>query len=70
MEGQKVCITGFRDKHLQSLVEAEGGTIQSSVSGNTTLVVAANPNSNSGKLKRARELGIHVISREEFEQML
>jgi DNA ligase (NAD+) len=70
MAGEKVCFTGFRDKQLQSRIEAEGGTVQSSASRKTTLVIAKNPDANSAKLKKARELGIKIIGIEKFKNML
>lgn len=70
MEGQKVVFTGFRDKELQSLVEEAGGEIQNAFSGKTTLVVAKDPNSNSGKLKKARDKGVSVIGIDELKGML
>lgn len=70
MKDQKVVFTGFRNKELQSLVESEDGTMQSGVSSKTTIVVAKNPNDNSGKLKKAREKGIHIMGIEEFKELL
>ncbi len=68
LKGEKVCLTGFRDKNLQATVESMGGTIQSSVSGKTTILVAKDPNSNTGKSKKARDLGIPVMGIDEFKQ--
>lgn len=70
MEGQNVVMTGFRDKTMTEEIELNGGRVQSAVSKNTTIVVAANPNSNSGKAKKARDLGIQVVSIEEFKELL
>lgn len=70
MKDEKVVFTGFRDKNLEKLVEAEGGTMQSAVSGKTTILVAANPNSNSGKMKKARDLGVRIVGTEEFKGIL
>lgn len=70
MKDQKIVFTGFRDKDLQAHVEAQGGTMQSAVSSKTTIVVASNPNSNSGKLKKARDLGVKVMGIDEFKEML
>lgn len=67
---QKIVFTGFRDKKLQMLVENNGGSVQSAVSGKTTLVVALNSESSSGKVKKAREKGIEVVSLEKFQLML
>lgn len=60
--GQTVVLTGFRDKALQEKIEKSGGKIGSSVSRNTTLLIAQDPHSNSGKMKTARDLGIAIIS--------
>jgi len=70
MEGQNVVFTGFRDKALAKQVEDEGGNIQSTVSGKTTILVAANPKSGSAKMKKAREMGVMVIGIDELRDML
>lgn len=70
LTGEKVVFTGFRNKELQEQAEANGATMQSSVSSKTTILVASNPNSNSGKMKKARDLGVRVMSIEEFEDLL
>ena len=70
MVGQKIVFTGFRDRNLQAQIEAAGGEVQSGVSSKTTLVVAANPNSNSGKVKKAREKGVKIVGIDEFKDML
>jgi len=70
MTGEKIVFTGFRDKELKALVEAEGGTIQSGFSGKTTIVVTKNPKSNSGKIKKARERGTRIVGLDEFKEML
>lgn len=67
---QFVVFTGFRDSNLEEEIINQGGTIQSSVSKKTTLVVAANPFENSTKLKKARELNINIISLSEAWSML
>ena len=70
MEGEKIAFTGFRDKDLQAQVEAEGGTMQSAVSGKTTILVAKNPNSTSGKMKKARDNGTRIMGIDEFKEMM
>jgi len=70
MKGEKVVFTGFRDKQLQEAVEAAGGTMQSSVSSKTTIVVTTNPDSNTGKIKKARDLGIKIIGLDDFKDMV
>ena len=71
-DGMKVIFTGGLDRYTRDkaveLVLERGGKVVSSVSKNTDLVVAGNePGS---KLEKARELGIKVISEDEFEEML
>lgn len=70
MEGEKIAFTGFRDKDLQAQVEAEGGTMQSAVSGKTTILIAKNPNSTSGKMKKARDNGTRIMGVDEFREMM
>lgn len=70
MTGQVVVFTGYRNKELEVLIEGEGGKIGSSVSGKTTLLTVADPNENSGKLKKARDLGIRIVSENELRDIL
>ena len=66
LHGNVIVFTGFRDKDLQKEVEAKGARVSSAVSGKTTLVVAADKNSNSGKISKAKQLNIEVLSKDEF----
>jgi len=70
LEGEKVVFTGFRDKDLEAAVEAAGGSMQSSVSSKTTILVTVDPTSNSGKIKKARDLGIKIIGVDAFKEMV
>lgn len=70
LANQKVVFTGFRDAELLKLVEANGGQMQDGVSSKTTLVVAADVNSTSGKVKKALDLNIRVITIDELREML
>ncbi len=62
-----IVFTGFRDNNLQTRLEQMGATFGSSVSKNTTIVVAADVNDTSTKLSKARSLGIPVVSRDNFD---
>lgn len=70
LSGQSFLFTNFRDKDLEKRIESKGGKMSSSVSSKLTYLVAADPNGNTGKLTKARELGIKIISREQLEEML
>ena len=71
--GKSFCFTGamkYKRKDLQDMVTAQGGTNLDSVTKNLTYLVIADPNSTSGKAKKARELGITLISPEQFLEMV
>ena len=66
--GEYVVLTGslasMSRPEAQKLIEAEGGTAQSSVTGKTTLVIAGE--SAGSKLEKAKKLNIPVIGEEEL----
>lgn len=66
LEGEKIVMTGFRDVDLQEKIESRGGKVSSGVSKKTTMVIAADVDSTSGKVKKAKDLGIPVISQRDF----
>jgi len=68
LDNHKICMTGFRDKELSEKIEKAGGTVQSSVSGKTTILITKDPTSTTGKAKKAREMGIPVMGIDEFKQ--
>lgn len=67
-QDKKVVFTGFRDKDLETFVETEGGEVTGTVSKNTSLVVFVQPpgKSMSSKLKKAHDLNIDVMTKDEF----
>ena len=69
-EGMVVLFTGFRDAAAEKEIKQLGGKISTSVSKNVTLLVASDPDGNSSKLQKARELGVKIISRDELDRML
>lgn len=70
LSGQVFVFTGFRSKELEDKITNAGGTMGSTVSGKTTYLVTAEPNSTSGKAQKARQLGVKVIGQAELEAML
>ena len=61
-------LTRFDRKTAQALIEERGGKASSSVSKKTTYVVAGE--AAGSKLTKAQELGIPVLSEDEFADML
>lgn len=51
---------------LKKYIEQEGGRVAGSVSGNTDFLINNDVESSSGKNKKAKELGITIISEEDF----
>ncbi len=75
LEGKTFVITGdvhiYKNrKELQAHIEKLGGKAASSVSSKTDYLINNNANSTSSKNKKAKELGIPIISEEEFESMI
>ena len=57
-------------KELQALIESKGGKVTGSVTGKTSYLINNDAASSSSKNKKARELGIPVISEDDFLKML
>lgn len=66
LAGVTAVFTGFRNKGWEGIIADAGGKVSTSVSKNTTVVVAADPNEDSSKLTKARELGVPIITKEAF----
>lgn len=71
LKGKVFVVTGslnhFQNrKELQELIEGRGGKVTGSVTGKTDYLINNDTMSNSSKNKKARELGIPVISEEDF----
>ena len=65
-ENMKIVFTGFRDKELQNKIEDLGGSVTTSVSTKTNIVVHADNEQNSSKIEKATQLGIKILSKSEF----
>ncbi len=64
--GKTIVFTGFRDKEIEKQLEDLGSKITSSVSKNTDYVIAADTNEESNKVVKAKDLGIKLLSKDEF----
>jgi DNA ligase (NAD+) len=68
MIGMKFVFTGFRDKKMEEQIEAQGGSIVGSVSSKTSGVITNDENSTTGKIGKAKSLGIKIYTPEEFSK--
>lgn len=72
LEGKTLVVTGTLERYkrdeIEKLIEAHGGRAASSVSKKTDYLVAG---ADAGsKLAKAQELGVKILSEEDFEQLL
>lgn len=75
LEGKVFVITGDlilhkNRKELQQVIENAGGKVSGSVSSKTSFLINNDSTSGSSKNKKAKELGVKIITEEEFLQML
>ena len=70
-QGLTFVITGdvhhFKNRNeLKAYIESQGGKVASAVSGSTSFLINNDVTSTSGKNKKAKELGIQIISEDDF----
>jgi NAD-dependent DNA ligase len=65
-ENMTIVFTGFRDKDMEDLITSNGGKVTNSVSKKTTLLVRADNEEDSNKIRTAKQLGVNIITRTEF----
>jgi len=70
MSGKIICFTGFRSAELKETIEKQGGQVVDSLTKNVTTLVTKEKDSTSSKAVKAKQWGIEVMSREEFEGSL
>jgi DNA ligase (NAD+) len=73
LTGQSFCFTGslsIKRAEAEQMVIDAGGIIKASVGKGLSILVISDPNSQSSKAVKARELGTKLINEEEFLEML
>jgi DNA ligase (NAD+) len=65
-----IVFTGFRDKEIEEELEQFGSKITNSISKNTNILVASDPEEKSNKIVKAKELKIEIISKDEFYKII
>lgn len=73
--GKIFVITGSLEKYanrkeLKDFIESLGGKVTGSVTGKTNYLINNNAASTSAKNKKARELGVEIITEEQFQKMI
>tara|TARA_Y100000389_G_C17463408_1_gene523501 strand:+ start:251 stop:3643 length:3393 start_codon:yes stop_codon:yes gene_type:complete len=69
--GKAIVMTGLRDaekKVLLKQLEPTGAEIQSGITRSTAVVIAADPDGETSKAKKARKMGIPILSVEQFRE--
>jgi NAD-dependent DNA ligase len=61
LTNEHIVFTGFRDAKLEQKLESLGAIIQSAVNKKTTLLVTADINDSSSKIKKAKELNVTIV---------
>ena len=72
LSGKTIVISGnftISREEMKALIERNGGKVGSSISGNTTYMIAGEK-SGPSKMQKAQKLGIEVISEEEFYMII
>jgi DNA ligase (NAD+) len=70
LSGEVFVFTGVRDGEAEGIIVGRGGKIGSSVSKNTTYLVCKDPNASSGKLEKAKSMGVKIISISELRELI
>lgn len=65
-----VCMTGFRDKEMEVQLNKLGHRVVDGVTKECNVLVVADLNSNSSKMKKAKEKGLRIVERMEFRREL
>lgn len=73
LNGLTIVMTGFRDKELSETIEKQGGKVASAVSKNTDYVIVKDQSvidDPTEKIKKALDLGIKIITKDNFVKKL
>lgn len=65
---KKIVFSGFRDAKLEEEIKKRGGKVTTTVSKNTSMLVALNKEEGSSKIEKAKELNIPIYEIPEFRR--
>jgi DNA ligase (NAD+) len=66
--GQTFVFTGFRSKILEEFITEHGGTVSTSISKKTSVVIRKDADEESSKVEKANELGVKLVNLADFEK--
>jgi len=69
-DGDSFVFTGVRLGDMRAAFDAKGWVEKGSVSKGLNYLVAKDPNSTSSKMQKAKDLGVKIISLEQFKKLL
>lgn len=67
VSGKSFVFSGVRDKPLEDFIVNNGGTVSLSVSSKTSMVIVKDLESESSKVTKAKSLGVHIMTLEDFK---
>ena len=67
---QVIVFSGFRNGDWEVLIKEGGGTVGSSVTKNTTMIVVKDISATTKKIEDAKAKGIHIVSMQNFQNIL
>lgn len=68
LRGKNIVFSGFRDKELEEKIERMGGSVKTSVSKNTDILVVSQLYTSSEKERKAEKLGVPITVVSEFRK--
>lgn len=66
--GLVVVFSGIRNSEASDLIKAVGGEVKAAVNTKTTLLIAKNPDAKTANVVKAKELGVKIVTLEEFNK--
>ena len=70
LNGKVLVFSGFRSKDLEREIRARGGRVATGVTADTNFLVLKDSDEQTGKIMKAKELGVTIITRAQLEDEL
>jgi DNA ligase (NAD+) len=70
LNGKVLVFSGFRSKDLEREIKARGGRVGTSVTADTDFLVLKDSDEHTGKIMKAKDLGVTIITKAQLEDKL